>query len=226
MSSPETSIGTSLRRNWFWLVALAAAAGHGGGLDRIRERGAAVSSRARRSNSTGAATTWNILNRSDSLLLKAAVKARISFDHGSLLDAVHGRLTIRREADGRLIRIVSTGSNPAEAASLASAVVDAFRDEVEARNTAASDERTANLDKLHAQLEETEVQLLNFETGNDKTSAAADRKERLDTLTEQMATLGDSYDKLLHQCVRSPNKGPHRRSGAGSHGADQRQSGA
>lgn len=179
----------SVRRNWFWLVALAAAVGLTAVWIGLKEQ-PIYESRAS-IELDGAGATFEQLNE-NGLLGKVAAKAGIS------IDALHARLTMRREGDGRTIRIVSRTSTPRDAARLVDAVVETFRDQVEARNTAATQLRQADLDKLHGQLEETEVQLLTFETSNDKTRAA-ERKQQHDTLTEQMATLGAAYDKLLNE---------------------------
>jgi Mrp family chromosome partitioning ATPase len=174
----------SLRRNWFWLAALAAAVALSAVWIGFKEKPLYESHAVIALD--GAATTFN----DESLMQKSAVQAGISFG------AIQERLTIRRENNGRSIRIVSRTSSPGEAASLVSAVVEGFRDQVDARNLAANEQRKADLDKLHGQLEETEVQLLTFETGTD-VRHTAERKEQHDTLTEQMATLGAAYDKLL-----------------------------
>jgi len=196
--STETSVQPQSRRPiWFWLAASAAAIATSFVWIAAREAPLYVSHSTIELQAPEAslAAQRRVLE-SDSMILKAATKAGIAPFEGTLLATARKRLTIQSGASPRVIQISSTAPYPEDAARLANALVDTFASEAQAHDAASAAERKAKLETLHSEMEDAEMRLLNFQTDHEG-SSKSERKQLYRILTDEMATLQESYDKML-----------------------------
>jgi Mrp family chromosome partitioning ATPase len=184
----------SLRRNWFWLAALAASAAVAVTWIGFRERPLyQAESTIELAQSADASMESQLrLLRSDNLLAKAAAKAHTS------LEAARGHLTIRRAGLSQSIEIEARAYDPKDAADLASAVVGAYTDELRTRDAAAAAQQRTQVSTLRSQLDMYESKLFEFESGIVPVPGS-ERKQRYDALLQETNAIQASYDELRHR---------------------------
>jgi hypothetical protein len=196
----------SLRRNWFWLAALAASALIATLWIGLREKpmyraestieleapaGADIAS------SRAYVEAQLQILQSDKLLSKAANKAGLLVDQGTLLDAARARLTIGLDgSSAHGIQIVSRSHDPKEAADLGSAVIGAYTDELKARDADAAAKLAMQVKASHALLESAETRLLEFEVDATPMSPA-EHKQRYDALIQDTNSIQATYEDVL-----------------------------